>query len=336
MLKSDERKISERLLEIWKRRNFDLEFYFQNIFDKVLESLSNTTEDKLREEINKGRYKALFTPVGYSIENICVIAAFFKPDYLTMAFSEKTQSFHRRHIHLVEENIKRICSKIIIDKARIISDDQKYTEQKIVKWVEEMKIGCGLSYNQIAIDLTGGTKPMSIGAHNAAVSFEDIDAFYLWVEYDEDTQLPIPGTETLIRLNKEKSQVDKDLVFVIMPFAKEFDSLYENIREAVKGIGLRCIRVDEEIFIGGIMDRVKDNIIKAGIIIAELTEKNLNVYYELGLSHGYNKNVIMLTQDISKLPFDLRHLRMVFYNKEDIAGLKERLTNEIKSIKSLS
>ncbi|MEW6617938.1 MAG: hypothetical protein AB1422_01075 [bacterium] len=321
----------ESLFEIWKQRNCNLNFYFQHIFNQALEALANNTTSKIREEIGKGRYKALFTPVGYSIENIALISGFIKPKYLMMAFSEKTRSFHRRHIDLVKENIKNMCPDMKIDEVMILSDDQKITEQKIVSWIEEMNAGYNLSNNQLAIDLTGGTKPMSIGAYNAAVSFKDVEAFYLWTDYDEDTQMPIPGTERLVQLIKEKSQLDEDFVFVIMPFNEEFNNVYDRIKEVVESLGMRCERVDEQIFFGGIMDKIKENLIKARIIIAELSEKNLNVYYELGLSHGYEKRVIMLTQDVNNLPFDLRHLRMVIYNKNNLFGLKEKLRNEIKS-----
>ncbi len=323
-----------RICEIWRARNYDLGFYFQKIFNRTLKILADNTETKLREGIEGGRYKALFVPVGYSIEITALLSAFIKPDHLTFAFTEKTLSFHRRNnIGIVENNIKKICPDIRFDKITILSDDQKLMEHKIVNWIEEIKSGYGLSYVQMAIDLTGGTKPMSIGAHNAAISFEEVDAFYLKAEYDEDTQEPIPGTETLIRLQKGKSQLDETLVFVIMPFRDEFNNIYyEGIKETVEGLGLKCIRVDEEIFHGGIMDKTRENIIKAKIIIAELTEHNANVYYELGLSHGYSKKVIMLTQDVKNIPFDLRHKRLVIYNSDNKPDFRKRLLLEIKSL----
>lgn len=323
------------LFEIWKSRNYDLYFYFKEIFHKVLDALSKrTVEDGIQLEKGKiPRYKALFVPIGFSIENVALISALFKPDYLRLAFTEASKSFHRKHIHLVKEKIREAQPGLKITDVLIVSDDQRYTEGKILEWVEEMKAGYGLSYGQMAIDLTGGTKPMSIGAHNAALSFDDIDAFYLKTEYDEETEEPIPGTEALIPLKKDKSQLDKNIAFVIMPFAKEHDEIYQWIGEATASSNMRCLRADKEIFVGGIMEKVRENIIKAGVVIADLTENNLNVYYELGLSHGYSKKVIMLTQDVDNLPFDLRHLRMVIYKSDNKPEFITQLLKEIQYIK---
>jgi len=329
--------IFKGLFEIWKTRNYDLYFYFQEIFSKALHTISEKTlkEGIQIKEGESSKYKALFVPVGFSIENVALISALLKPDYLRLAFTETSRRFHIKNIHLVEENIKRVLPAVKITNVTITSDDQKHTEQKILEWVEEMKNGYGLSYTQMAIDLTGGTKPMSIGAHNAAISFDEINAFYLRTEYDEDTEEPIPGTETLMLLKKEKVQVDKNLAFVIMPFAKEYDETYQWIEESTKNSKMSCVRVDKEIFIGGIMDKVKENIKKAGIIISELTEQNANVYYELGLSHAHAKKVIMLTQNIDKIPFDLRHLRMVIYKPCNKIEFVNQLSQEIAYIKSL-
>ncbi len=330
--------IFKGLFDIWKGRNYDPYFYFKEIFGKTLDALMRKTlEEGIQlEEGGRSRYRALFVPVGFSIENVALISGLFKPDYLTLAFTETSKSFHRKHMDLVKENIRRIQPGMKIIDTVVLSDDQRYTEGKILEWIEEMREGYGLSYSQMAIDLTGGTKPMSIGAHNAALSFDDIDAFYLRTEYDEETEAPIPGTEALIPLIKEKSQVDKNMVFVIMPFASEYDEIYQWISEVVASttVNMRCLRADKEIFMGGIMDKVSENIAKAGVVIADLTGSNLNVYYELGLSHGYKKQVVMLAQNVNDLPFDLRHLRMVIYDRRDKGQFIARLSQEIQYLRS--
>lgn len=323
------------LFEIWKSRNYDLYFYFQEIFEPVLNaSTERTLEDGLQLKNGKGsRYKAFFVPVGFNIENVAVITCLIKPNYLRLAFTEASLRFHRKTLHLVKESIEKVCPAIKITEVRIMSDDQKHAEGKIREWIEEMKAGYGLSYSQMAIDLTGGTKPMSIGAYNAAISYKEIDAFYLRTDYDEDTADPIPGTETLIPLKKEKSQVDKNFMFVIMPFALLYDEIYHWIEEAAKAEGITCFRADKEIFIGGIMDKVRENILKAGIIIAELSEKNPNVYYELGLSHAIGKNVIMLSQSLDSIPFDLKHLKMVLYKADNKDAFINQLSPYIKAFR---
>src|SRR3972149_9611939 len=168
--------IFKGLFDIWKTRNYDLYFYFQEIFTKALnQAVQRALDDNLiLQENENSKYKALFVPVGFSIENIALIAAIIKPDYLRLAFTESSRRFHRMNISLVAENIKKVLPSIKVTDVTVTNDDQKFTEQKILEWIEEMKAGYRLSYNQMAIDLTGGTKPMSIGAHNAAISFADI------------------------------------------------------------------------------------------------------------------------------------------------------------------
>ena len=54
-----------------------------------------------------------------------------------------------------------------------------------------------------------------------------------------------------------------------------------------------------------------EQILRADLIIADLTKKNANVFYELGYAHALGKNTIPLTQSIEDVPFDLRHRQLV-------------------------
>ena len=71
--------------------------------------------------------------------------------------------------------------------------------------------------------------------------------------------------------------------FVLMPFAKDFDDLYQlGIKAACDEVGIFCERVDETHVLGPIYDKIVNAISKADIIIADLTGRNANVYYENG------------------------------------------------------
>ena len=52
---------------------------------------------------------------------------------------------------------------------------------------------------------------------------------------------------------------------------------------------------------------------RAEIIVAELSGRNPNVFYEVGICHTLGKEVILLAQDIEDIPFDLRYLRVILY-----------------------
>jgi predicted nucleotide-binding protein len=49
-----------------------------------------------------------------------------------------------------------------------------------------------------------------------------------------------------------------------------------------------------------------DEILKAGIIVADVSSVNLNVFYELGLVHALGKDTLLLKEQGSTLPVDFR------------------------------
>ena len=122
----------------------------------------------------------------------------------------------------------------------------------------------------------------------------------------------------------------KPFVFVLMPFSSEFTDIYEvGIKPACKDAGAYCERVDEQIFVENILERVYNQIAKADIIVAEMTGRNPNVFYETGYAHALNKRVVLLTQNAEDIPFDLKHYPHIVYEGK-IATLKAQLETRIK------
>lgn len=128
----------------------------------------------------------------------------------------------------------------------------------------------------------------------------------------------------------------KGLAFVLMPFREPFDKYYRTIfRPAIEAAGLFSLRVDEIFGPSSIGQDIWENISKAKVILAELSTRNPNVMYELGLSHGAGKPVVMISQSIDDIPFDLRHLRCILYDTTDpdwASELKSDIINSIGSI----
>ena len=65
------------------------------------------------------------------------------------------------------------------------------------------------------------------------------------------------------------------------------------------------------------------------MIVADLTSANPNVFYELGLAHALKKPVILITQSIADIPFDLKSYRLLEYSTH--FGLIERAKERLKS-----
>jgi hypothetical protein len=89
-------------------------------------------------------------------------------------------------------------------------------------------------------------------------------------------------------------------------------------KPAIEKTGLLPVRADNEIFATGkIIDQVLRGITSAKVLVAELTTRNPNVFYELGIAHALNKPVVMISASEADVPFDLHHIRIIYYDVTD-------------------
>jgi len=122
----------------------------------------------------------------------------------------------------------------------------------------------------------------------------------------------------------------KPFAFVLMPFSAEFDDTYElAIKPACELAGAYAERVDKQIFVGSILERVFNQISKADLIIADMSERNPNVFYEVGYAHALGKTTILLTNQTDDIPFDLKHYPHIVYNNR-LADLKRELETQVQ------
>jgi nucleoside 2-deoxyribosyltransferase len=123
--------------------------------------------------------------------------------------------------------------------------------------------------------------------------------------------------------------------FVIMPFEEKFNGIWKHvIKPTVEDTGDECLRADDIFAPGSIIEDVIHAIHEANYIIADVSEQNPNVYYELGFAHAIEKPVILLTSDISKLPFDIKQQRVIKYSDTaaGAADLKQSLKKYLTTI----
>src|ERR1044072_9153777 len=121
----------------------------------------------------------------------------------------------------------------------------------------------------------------------------------------------------------------KPFVFTLMPFDHSFTDVYTlGIKAAVEEAGGYCERVDEQIYEERMLDRIYNQINKADFIIADVTGRNPNVFYEIGYAHALERRVILLTSKPEDIPFDLKHHFHIVYNGQ-IVHLKEQLSKRL-------
>jgi hypothetical protein len=107
--------------------------------------------------------------------------------------------------------------------------------------------------------------------------------------------------------------------FVMQPFAGPLGEYYDTIyKPAIEQVGMQSLRADAEIFgPRKIMEQIWRGIRSAKVLVAELTTKNSNVFYELGLAHALEKPVVLVSSNQEDVPFDLRHIRVILYDQSD-------------------
>jgi len=124
--------------------------------------------------------------------------------------------------------------------------------------------------------------------------------------------------------------LEDNLCFVLMPFQPSFDRLYKDkIKPTVWSCGFRCLRADDLFSPTPILEDIWIHINKSKVIIADVTGRNSNVFYEIGIAHTIGKPVIILTQDKGDIPFDVAQFRYFLYS--DDANGWDTLCSNIRS-----
>jgi len=117
-------------------------------------------------------------------------------------------------------------------------------------------------------------------------------------------------------LSQQPRSKDEKRCFVVMPFGdQDLQVVYEDFVKPVlvDGCHLHCERGDDVFGSNVVMDDILKSIGTADVVLADLTRKNANVFYEVGICHALGKPVLLLAQSIEDVPFDLRHRRVLLY-----------------------
>lgn len=126
--------------------------------------------------------------------------------------------------------------------------------------------------------------------------------------------------------------------FVIQPFDKDkYDKRYrECFKPAIEAAELTAYRVDEDPRADIGIDSIESGIRNASACLADISEDNANVWYELGFAMALNKPVVMVCheQSRSKFPFDIQHRIVTQYKSDspsDFEELRTRITDRLKA-----
>jgi chaperonin GroEL len=133
-----------------------------------------------------------------------------------------------------------------------------------------------------------------------------------------------------------RPNIDPNLAFVLIPFKAPFDDYYEDIiRPAARAAGLATLKADEIFGTGPIIQSIWKQIWTATVVIADVTDKNPNVNYELGICHALGVPTVIITQSMDDVPFDYRHRRCIPYSTDGSTwqrDLKKSIAATLKQV----
>jgi len=132
------------------------------------------------------------------------------------------------------------------------------------------------------------------------------------------------------RPRQPKEKID---VFVLMPFSVEMEKVYTNhISRLGVELGLAIRRADDFFAPGPFMEKVWDGICAAKLILADCTQNNPNVFYEIGMAHTVGKKVVLITRSEEEIPSDIKNYDYIpyVYDPEGTDQLIEKLRRFIK------
>lgn len=118
-----------------------------------------------------------------------------------------------------------------------------------------------------------------------------------------------------------------------MPFGSDFNDVYKlGIKATAKECDVDAKRLDDDFFDTNMVEEIYKKINDADFIIADMTGRNPNVFYEVGYADAKNKLVLLLTKNVKDIPFDFKQRLHIEYS--DVSSLKEKLKNKIEWAKN--
>jgi hypothetical protein len=133
--------------------------------------------------------------------------------------------------------------------------------------------------------------------------------------------------------NSREFRVDYPSVFVIMPFSEAWSNRVwdELITPAIEQAGLACVRGDMAVRVTDLTNTVWNEIISAGLVLADLSSPNVNVFYELGLAHALGKDTFILKQGDVTLAADFRGAHIYAYDRAQPADAVPELVEALQN-----
>ncbi len=157
-------------------------------------------------------------------------------------------------------------------------------------------------------------------------------------KFDKDCFVVMPFGSKYVTEIKEQTQepnappVQPKITFNIVDFDKIYHAIIKPAAEAAK---LNCVRSDEISEAGNIQREMISRIIRADVVIVDITSQNANVFYELGIRHSFRRTTtVVVGRAGTHIPFNINGMRSVEYNdrtEAEQSTSRDRITKAICS-----
>ena len=146
-------------------------------------------------------------------------------------------------------------------------------------------------------------------------------------------------------MSEENTNNKKEKCFVIMPISDQgdypkghFQKVYEQIFvPAIKEAGYDAFRVDEDNMCTQIVEKIFKAIQECPMALCDLSNRNTNVLYELGIRQAYDKPVVLVQDDKTERIFDISGINTISYNSsrlyEEVLDARGKITEAILTMK---
>ena len=225
------------------------------------------------------------------------------------------------------ENVEEETESKIVEKAKAIVDDKVVSVSISVNFYSDKKDLIG-TLPWAIVDFSGYIKPTY--PDNPLPS----ETRYLSVRQSRSS----PSKMMVRRCFKtgldncpKDVNISPNMVFVAMPFRASYQDLYKYaIRPALEEMQLKIWKADEKISNIDMMCKICQGIQESSYVLANITDWNANVLFEMGLAYGLGKNVILIKDRKEQVPVDIKGLEYIDY--ENIDELKRNIMTFFKSL----
>lgn len=158
---------------------------------------------------------------------------------------------------------------------------------------------------------------------------KDVDLYRVFLR----SLTPSKNRPTVFNIS-DTPAVDPQQMSAMMPFDARFTEVYHAIQRAGSKVGMKVNRADDIWVHHQIIQDIVSLIDHSRVVVVDCTDRNPNVFYEAGIAHTLGREVIMITQHIDNVPFDLRHLRAITYlnNNEGLEALEKAVTDRVQTL----